>query len=61
MRRHDDMPAEMRTQILDELDDEVGELTDLVNELVAVASGELADQPPERVDMAVLSVAAQAL
>ncbi len=56
MRRHDDMPAEMREQILDELDEEVGELTDLVNELVAIASGELSDQPPERVDMAELAM-----
>jgi two-component system sensor histidine kinase MprB len=47
LRRHPDMAAEMQERILEDLDGEVGELTDLVNELVAVASGELADQPPQ--------------
>lgn len=51
MRRHREMPDETRSQILDDLDDEVTELTDLVNELVAAASGHLADQPAEPVDM----------
>lgn len=58
LRRHDQMPAAMRTEILDDLDGEVGELTDLVNELVSVASGELTAQPAERVD---LSSAARAV
>ena len=51
MRRHPDMAADMRGQILDDLDVEVIELTELVNELVSVASGELADQPSERLDL----------
>lgn len=51
MRRHGDMPDEMRAQIIDDLDGEVSELTDLVNELVTVASGELSSQPAERVDL----------
>ena len=41
----------MQEQILDDLDVEVAELTELVNELVAVASGELVDQPAERLDL----------
>ena len=47
LRRHPDMEPEMQERILEDLDSEVGELTELVNELVAVASGELADQPPQ--------------
>jgi len=51
MRRHPDMSPAMHGQILDDLDGEVAELTELVNELVAVASGELVDQPKERLDL----------
>jgi two-component system sensor histidine kinase MprB len=51
MRRHPDMSPAMQGQILDDLDGEVAELTELVNELVAVASGELVDQPNERLDL----------
>ena len=47
LRRHPDMEPDMQERILEDLDSEVGELTELVNELVAVASGELADQPPQ--------------
>jgi two-component system, OmpR family, sensor histidine kinase MprB len=54
MRRHQQMPDEMRTEILDDLDGEVSELTDLVNELVTVASGDLVTQPAERLDLAAL-------
>lgn len=45
----------MQVQILDDLDGEITELTDLVNELVAVASGELADQPSETFDLGALA------
>jgi len=55
LRRHPDMDQEMRQGVLDDLDTEVTELTELVNELVAVASGELDDQPPEQVDLAALA------
>jgi two-component system sensor histidine kinase MprB len=55
LRRHPEMSAEMRSGVLDDLQSEVVELTDLVNELVAAASGELADQPDERIDLAVMS------
>ena len=49
LRRHPQMDREMRDGVLDDLDSEVSELTDLVNELVAVASGELETQPSERI------------
>jgi len=57
LRRHPQMEAEVRTGVLDDLDAEVAELTDLVNELVAVASGELEQEPPQRVDLAALATA----
>ena len=52
LRRHPDMEPDMQERILGDLDSEVGELTELVNELVAVASGELADQPPQDLRLA---------
>jgi two-component system sensor histidine kinase MprB len=55
LRRHPEMPSEMRDGILDDLDAEVGELTELVNELVAVASGDLEEQPDERIDLPALT------
>jgi two-component system sensor histidine kinase MprB len=55
IRRHPDMGSEMQERILDDLDSEVRELTDLVNELVSVASGELADQPAEIIDLGALA------
>jgi two-component system sensor histidine kinase MprB len=55
LRRHPEMSPEMRDGVLDDLDTEVNELTELVNELVAVASGELEEQPNERIDLPVLA------
>jgi two-component system sensor histidine kinase MprB len=55
IRRHPDMGSEMQERILDDLDGEVRELTDLVNELVSVASGELADEPADIVDLGALA------
>ena len=55
LRRHPEMSPEMRDGVLDDLDSEVTELTDLVNELVAVASGELEAQPDERIELADLA------
>lgn len=55
LRRHPEMAPEMRDGILDDLDSEVTELTELVNELVAVASGELEEQPSERIDLPALA------
>ena len=51
LRRHPHMEPIMQRQILDDLDVEVIELTDLVNELVTVASGELSDQPIEALEL----------
>jgi two-component system sensor histidine kinase MprB len=51
LRRHPDMSTEMKEQLFDDLDGEVAELTDLVNELVAVAAGEQSDDPPEDVEL----------
>ena len=51
LRRHPEMSPEMRDGVLDDLDSEVRELTELVNELVAVASGELEQQPNERIEL----------
>ena len=55
LRRHDRLEPAMAAAILDDLDSEVNELTELVDELVAAASGTLADQPAERVDLAVVA------
>jgi two-component system sensor histidine kinase MprB len=55
LRRHPEMSSDMRDGVLDDLDSEVTELTDLVNELVAVASGELEAQPNERIDLPALA------
>lgn len=55
LRRHPGMAADMRNGVLDDLDTEVTELTDLVNELVAVASGELEEEPVERVDLVAMA------
>lgn len=56
LRRHPEMSAEMRDGVLDDLDSEVGELTELVNELIAVASGELEQQVNDRIDLAALAI-----
>ncbi len=55
LRRHPEMTPEMRDGVLDDLDTEIRELTELVNELIAVASGDLEAQPTERIDLAVLA------
>ncbi|MET0662612.1 MAG: HAMP domain-containing sensor histidine kinase [Ilumatobacteraceae bacterium] len=55
LRRHPDMDPAMQRQILDDLDSEVVELTDLVNELVTVASGDLTDQPIEALELGELA------
>ncbi len=55
LRRHQDMDPAMREGVLADLDTEVTELTELVNELVAVASGELEDEAPEVVELPLLA------
>ena len=52
MRKHANMPTEMRSRVLDDLDSEVAELTSLVEEVVAVASGAAAAEPMQPVSVA---------
>jgi two-component system sensor histidine kinase MprB len=47
LRRYPDLSAEERNQIVDDLHAETEELVELVNELVAVASGAADDEPVE--------------
>ncbi|CAB4883523.1 unannotated protein [freshwater metagenome] len=49
LRRHADMPADMKDKVLDDLDIEVAELSALVEEVVAVGSGRNADESVTRV------------
>lgn len=51
LRRFPDMPAGDRDAIIDDLDAETRELTSLVNEIVAVASGVAPDEPVQRFDL----------
>ncbi len=51
LRRHRDLPAEMRAKVLDDLDIEVAELSALVEEVVAVGSGRNADESVTRVQL----------
>jgi two-component system sensor histidine kinase MprB len=48
MRRFDSLSEESRAQLLDDLDSESRELTDLVNELVELATARRDDEPIER-------------
>lgn len=52
LRRHGDLPAEMRAKVLDDLDIEVAELSSLVEEVVAVGSGRSPDEPSVEVRIA---------
>jgi two-component system sensor histidine kinase MprB len=45
LRRHPDLPADQRAQVIDDLHSETEELVQLVNEIVAVASGAADDEP----------------
>ena len=51
LRRHTDLPADMKAKLLDDLDIEVAELSSLVEEVVAVGSGRNADEPPTHVSL----------
>jgi two-component system sensor histidine kinase MprB len=51
LRRHE-LTSDARAQILDDLDSEARELTDLVNELVELATDRSRDEPTERVVLA---------
>ena len=47
LRRYDQLPAEMRGQVLDDVESEAKELTALVNELVELATDRRNDEPVE--------------
>jgi two-component system sensor histidine kinase MprB len=49
LRRHEGLSEETRAAILNDLDEEITELSSLVDELVAVAGGELPVEPPRPV------------
>lgn len=52
LRRHGDLPADMKAKVLDDLHIEVAELSALVEEVVAVGSGRNADEPVTNVSLA---------
>jgi two-component system, OmpR family, sensor histidine kinase MprB len=52
LRRFDDLPAETRHRVLDDLDGEARELTTLVNELVQLATEERTEEIPQIVELA---------
>jgi len=52
LRRHTDLPADMRVRVLDDLDTEVAELSALVEEVVAVGSGRTSDEPVKSIKLA---------
>jgi two-component system, OmpR family, sensor histidine kinase MprB len=55
LRRYPDLPEADRDAIVADLHAETTELTDLVNEIVAVASGDRPDEPTEPVDLVELA------
>jgi two-component system sensor histidine kinase MprB len=55
LRRYPAMPDTERDAILTDLHAETEALTDLVNEVVTVASGEIADEPVDDVDLAAVA------
>jgi two-component system sensor histidine kinase MprB len=55
MRRFDELPADARAQLLDDLDAETRELTTLVNELVELAADRRDDEIPATVRLADLA------
>ncbi|MFJ8150428.1 ATP-binding protein [Streptomyces sp. NPDC096048] len=52
LRRIDELPSGAREELVADLGQEARELTDLVNELVELAAGQSAGEPPQRVDLA---------
>jgi two-component system, OmpR family, sensor histidine kinase MprB len=55
LRRHPDLSQPDREAVLADLHAEAEELTGLVNEIVALAVGELADEPKEQLDLTELA------
>ena len=52
MRRHPDLSDADRAAVVEDLHAEVEQLTELVNEIVAVSVGDVVDEPPEQLDLA---------
>ena len=52
LARYPDLPADQRTRLLEDLEGETRELTELVNELVALANGRRLDEVPRQVPLA---------
>ncbi|MCU0261593.1 MAG: ATP-binding protein [Ilumatobacteraceae bacterium] len=52
LRRYPDLPGDQRSQVLDDLHAETEELVELVNEIVAAASGAADDEPVSTVALA---------
>ncbi|MFH9734795.1 ATP-binding protein [Streptomyces sp. NPDC017260] len=52
LRRIDELPPAAREELVADLGQEARELTDLVNELVELAAGQWAGEPPQPVDVA---------
>jgi two-component system, OmpR family, sensor histidine kinase MprB len=61
LRRLDELPADARAELVDDLAEESRELTDLVNELVALAAGRSDTEPVCELGIAELAEAAAAL
>jgi two-component system, OmpR family, sensor histidine kinase MprB len=55
LRRIDELPPDAREELVADLGQEARELTDLVNELVELAAGQWAGEPPQPVDLAGLA------
>lgn len=51
LRRHDQLPPEMRTKVLEDLDSETGELATLVGELIELATEGRSDEATEPVEL----------
>ncbi|MFF8776680.1 ATP-binding protein [Streptomyces sp. NPDC015140] len=61
LRRIDELPPAAREELVADLGQEARELTDLVNELVELAAGQSAGEPPQPVDLADLAYDVAAL
>jgi len=55
LRRHESLPPETRTRVIEDLDAETRELTGLVNELVELATDARDDEPFQRVELGPLA------
>jgi two-component system sensor histidine kinase MprB len=54
LRIHDDLPSDTKARVLDQLDDEAHELSDLVDELVELATDRRDEEPEAEVELGLL-------